>query len=172
MDFGALQCTPQSPGCASCPLADTCVAFAEGRVTALPVKSHKTKVTVRHFNYLYVRSGSYTFIKKRDTDDIWRDLYELPLVESPRAWDEAELLASDRLRAWVDCPETMTVRCLRREVKHVLSHQVIYATFYELTFPEGALPAFEGFLRVPIADLERYAVPRLVHQFLEKFVFA
>lgn len=172
MDFGALQCTPQSPGCASCPLAGTCVAFAEGRVTALPVKSHKTKVTVRHFNYLYVRSGSYTFIKKRDTDDIWRDLYELPLVESPRAWDEAELLASDRLRAWVDCPETMTVRCLRREVKHVLSHQVIYATFYELTFPEGALPAFEGFLRVPIADLERYAVPRLVHQFLEKFVFA
>ena len=65
-----------------------------------------------------------------------------PWSRVPRAWDEAELLASDRLRAWVDCPETMTVRCLRREVKHVLSHQVIYATFYELTFPEGGIAGF------------------------------
>lgn len=172
MDFGALQCTPQSPDCSACPLADTCVAFAEGRVAALPVKSHKTKVSIRYFNYLYVRIGADTLLKKREGDDIWRDLYELPLVESPREWSEAELLASDCLRAWVDCPEVMTVRCLRRGVKHVLSHRVIYATFYELTFPEDASPSFPGFLRVPLEELERYAVPRLVHQFFEKYVFA
>ncbi|MBR5689538.1 MAG: A/G-specific adenine glycosylase, partial [Prevotella sp.] len=32
MDFGAVQCTPQSPRCLLCPLAETCVARREGRV--------------------------------------------------------------------------------------------------------------------------------------------
>ncbi len=172
MDFGALQCTPQSPDCLHCPLADTCVALSEGRVAALPVKSHKAKVTVRHFNYLYVRVGSDTFIRKREDDDIWKNLYELPLVESPQEWSEAELLASEQLHAWVGCREAMTIRCLRRQVKHVLSHRVIYATFYELTLQEDAAPLFPGFLRIPLEELEHYAVPRLLHQFFEHFVFS
>ena len=38
MDFGALQCTPASPDCLFCPLADSCLALAKGKVDALPVK--------------------------------------------------------------------------------------------------------------------------------------
>jgi len=38
MDFGALQCTPQSPHCATCPLQPTCDAFRTGRTAQLPVK--------------------------------------------------------------------------------------------------------------------------------------
>ena len=38
MDFGAIQCTPQSPRCELCPLAESCVALREGRVDELPVK--------------------------------------------------------------------------------------------------------------------------------------
>ena len=41
MDFGALQCTPSSPHCHTCPLVVSCVAFREGRVGALPVKLRK-----------------------------------------------------------------------------------------------------------------------------------
>ena len=171
MDFGALQCTPQSPDCFSCPLAGSCVARSEGRVASLPVKSHKTKVTARYFNYVYARAGADTFLNKREADDIWKNLYELPLVESPRPWNETDLLASGQFRAWLGGQEEGAVCCLRQQVKHVLSHQVIYATFYELVLPEGA-EAFSGFLRVPLAELEQYAVPRLVHQFFEKFVFA
>ena len=38
MDFGAIQCTPQSPHCDSCPLMESCIAFRERRVAQLPVK--------------------------------------------------------------------------------------------------------------------------------------
>ena len=38
MDFGAIQCTPQSPRCQTCPLAETCDALQTGRVELLPVK--------------------------------------------------------------------------------------------------------------------------------------
>ena len=41
MDFGATQCTPNSPHCSACPLCETCVAFREQRINELPVKSKK-----------------------------------------------------------------------------------------------------------------------------------
>ena len=62
MDFGALQCTPVAPDCLFCPLNDSCVARLKGIAGSLPVKQHKTKVTDRYFNYIYVRMGAYTFI--------------------------------------------------------------------------------------------------------------
>ena len=91
MDFGALQCLPQSPDCSTCPLEVSCVARKEGCVDKLPVKSHRTKVLPRYFNYIYVRAGAFTFIHKRTDDDIWKNLYELPLVESDTPWTEEEL---------------------------------------------------------------------------------
>lgn len=53
MDFGATQCTPASPDCAMCPLAETCAARAAGRVADLPVKQGRTRVQERHLVYIY-----------------------------------------------------------------------------------------------------------------------
>ncbi len=37
MDFGAIQCTPQSPNCMFCPLADSCSALSKkGRLCNFP----------------------------------------------------------------------------------------------------------------------------------------
>ena len=79
MDFGALQCTPQNPDCAACPLLSTCNAYKTGRVDLLPVKKPATAVQERRFNYIYVRCNGYTAIRKRGKGDIWQGLYE-PLV--------------------------------------------------------------------------------------------
>ena len=48
MDFGAIQCTPQSPHCSDCPLMESCVALRSGRVGELPVKQKTLKVRERH----------------------------------------------------------------------------------------------------------------------------
>ena len=55
MDFGAIQCTPQSPRCLLCPLQETCVALREGRVEGLPVKLKKLQVKTRRLTYFYIR---------------------------------------------------------------------------------------------------------------------
>ena len=55
MDFGALQCTPVSPACLLCPLADGCAALATGQVDRLPVRQKAPEVPVRRFDYIYVR---------------------------------------------------------------------------------------------------------------------
>ena len=49
MDFGATVCTPVSPQCLLCPLADRCQAHLHGRVENFPVKQQKTKVASRYF---------------------------------------------------------------------------------------------------------------------------
>jgi len=43
MDFGALQCMPASPDCLFCPLADSCLALAQGKVDVLPVSSTRRR---------------------------------------------------------------------------------------------------------------------------------
>lgn len=81
MDFGATQCTPQSPDCDTCPLQETCAAFREGRIGELPVKRRTLKVKERHLIYVYVRCNGYTAIHRRPAGDIWQGLYEPLCVE-------------------------------------------------------------------------------------------
>lgn len=169
MDFGAIQCTPQSPNCMFCPLADGCSALAEGLVMQLPVKQHKTKISNRYFNYIYVRMGAYILIHKRISNDIWKNLFELPLIETEKELSEEEFMASPQLRALFEVGEVPVVRSVLRNVKHVLSHRVIYTNFYEVDLPENSA-SFAAYQRVRREDLEQYAVPRLIHAFLEKYV--
>ena len=169
MDFGAVQCTPQAPDCLFCPLAAGCQARARGQVQQLPVKQHKTKTTNRYFNYIYVRMGAYTLLQKRTEDDIWKNLFELPLLETERDWSVEEFLASPQLHSLLAEGESPVFRPLQRGVRHVLSHRVLYANFYEALLPEGSA-SFPGCLRVRVDDLENYAVPRLVQAFLEKYL--
>lgn len=169
MDFGAIQCTPQSPDCMFCPLAESCAALSKGLVMQLPVKRHKTKTSDRYFNYIYVRMGACTFIHKRTGEDIWKNLFELPLVETDRDLPEEEFLASASFRALFAEGETPVVRSILRNVRHVLSHRVIHTNFYEVTLPENSR-SFSGYQCIAAEDLERYPVSRLVHAFLEKYV--
>ena len=166
MDFGAIQCTPQSPDCLFCPLAGSCSALSKGLVAKLPVKQHKTKTTNRYFNYIYVRAGAYTFINKRTGNDIWKNLFELPLIETPTALSEEDFLTLPEFRALFVPGKVPVVRSVCREVKHVLSHRVIYANLYEVTLSEN-LTSFSDFLKIRVEDLEQYAVSKLVQDLLQ-----
>lgn len=169
MDFGALQCTPVAPDCLFCPLNDSCVARLKGIAGSLPVKQHKNKVTNRYFNYIYVRMGACTFIHKRTADDIWKNLFELPLVETDINLSEEEFLSSASFRSLIAEGEVPEVRLVFRNVKHVLSHRVIYANFYEVVLPENSR-SFSEYQCIRMEDLEQYPVSRLVHAFLEKYL--
>lgn len=145
MDFGALQCTPSSPHCHTCPLVESCVAFREGRVGELPVKLRKLSVKTRHLIYIYIRCNGCVALHRRGAGDIWQGLWEPYLVE-----DEP-------------LPATFDGRLslLRKGVRHVLTHRILMADFYLLECDsQPALP--EGYLWVPESDIDHYGVPRLV----------
>ena len=120
MDFGAIQCTPQSPKCDACPLMESCSAFRTGRIQELPVKLKTLKIRERHLIYIYLRCQGQTAIHRRGAGDIWQGLYE------PWLTDEV--------------PNGAVL--LRQNVKHVLTHRVLYADFYLLEVSEKpSLPA-------------------------------
>ena len=171
MDFGALQCTPASPDCLSCPLAETCVALAQGRVEALPVKQHKTKVTDRFFNYIYVRTGVHTYIRKRTGNDIWKNLYEPLLVETDKDLtgnDEALYRklqgVFEKCEGEFSLSEGVFFRPVKLGVRHVLSHRIIHANFYECVLPVESV-SIPGYQQVAEEDLHKFAVSNLVYQF-------
>ena len=164
MDFGALQCTPASPDCLFCPLADSCLALAQGRVDTLPVKQHKTKVTHRFFNYIYVRTGGYTFIRKRTGNDIWKNLYEPLLIETDTDFSENEAAFEQKLLDVLGETPKCFLKPVKMGVKHVLSHRVIHANFYELHLPDD-FGSLEGYQKVPEEDLHKFAVSNLVYHF-------
>ena len=144
MDFGAIQCTPKSPRCLICPLQLTCIALREGKVEQLPAKLRTLKIKERHLIYTYIRCQGYTAIRRRPAGDIWQGLYEPLLTDEP-------------------LPGAVL---LRQNLKHVLTHRVLYADFYLLeTAERPALPA--DYIWIPEADINNYAVPRLVELLLE-----
>lgn len=162
MDFGATVCTPAAPQCLVCPLAAVCRALADGRVEQLPVKAQKTKISNRYFHYIYVKQGENTWLHKRGAGDVWQNLYEPPLVETKTA--DGDYGAAPAYRRWFG-----RKRALLRvaPVKHVLSHRVIYADLSEITLPPSA-PVPEDFMAIPVRELKKYAVSRLVQKLLEK----
>lgn len=165
MEFGALQCTPSAPACLFCPFADSCFALHHGTVDVLPVKRHRTKVSNRYFNYLFVRMGNETFIHKRTIDDIWKNLYELPLIETDKDLPEEEFYASADLQTLFDKHDKPSFRLVKRGIKHVLSHRVIHTNFYEVVLPPES-NSFREYQRIKISNLHKFAVSRLINQFL------
>ncbi|MBR3632431.1 MAG: A/G-specific adenine glycosylase [Elusimicrobiaceae bacterium] len=162
MDFGATCCTPQAPQCGSCPMRKFCVACEKNLQDKLPVKTQKTKISTRYFHYIYVEQGKFTWLHKRGAGDVWQNLYELPLLETPT--EKLDVSAEKQLKKWFGAAQVMPAG---KPVKHVLSHRIIYAHIYKVVLPPTRKVPTE-FLRVPIKNLPKYAISRLVQKLLEK----
>lgn len=167
MEFGALQCVPQNPDCETCPLKERCAAYASGSVQCYPVKQNKTKTRPRYFHYLYIIYNGKTWLSRRGKKDIWEGLYEFPLIETAQPADFGGLQQTEDFRRLFDGAGRLNVSVDIPEIKHVLSHQILHAAFYRVEI-ENVNEALRSYLAVPLEDIERYAVPRLIHIYLEK----
>lgn len=167
MELGALQCVPQNPDCESCPLRGRCMAYAAHRVQAYPVKRNKVKTRDRYFHYLYIIYKGKTWLSRREGKDIWKGLYEFPLIETDEAVDFARLQQTDSFRQLFEGAGRLDVSVGLSNVKHVLSHQILHATFYRIEI-EKESEALQAFLRIGIGEVGEYAVPRLIQIYLEK----
>ena len=125
---------------------ETCVAFRSNLVSDLPVKQKTLKVRERHLIYIYIRYNGQTAIHRRGPGDIWQGLYEPWLVDTVPAG----------------------AVLIKQNVKHVLTHRILLADFYLLEVSEKpSLPP--DYIWIPEADLDSYAVPRLIEKFLQDF---
>lgn len=186
MDFGAIQCTPQSPKCLLCPLAETCEAMRTNRVAELPVKQKTMKVKTRHLSFIYIRCKGETAIHRRGEGDIWQGLWEpfnaSDIAEACASPSSAQASLSStkfstsltkfssfkkELAADLHLSNVDALQLLAQDVKHVLTHRILLADFYLLeTDAHPQLP--DDYIWIKEEEIEDYGIPRLIELLLEK----
>lgn len=162
MEMGAMVCKPENPACGQCPARLYCLAYKKGTVDLLPLKPRRTKPGTRYFNYLYIRDKGHFYLEKREGNDIWKNLYQLPLVESDREIDSGTLKNS--LAGIVEAGEVQVTK--KYALRHQLTHQTIEASFWELEVKGSPAFSRNGFKAVTLKNYTKYPVPVLIDKFL------
>ena len=118
MELGATVCTPRSPSCERCPIANSCRALRENRVAQLPVLSEKKAPVARRVQAVVAIRGAgpaksgAVLLARRRPELLFGGLWEPPSIEG-----SAKMRRT--LTAWL--PVGKLVRA--GAVEHVLSHR-------------------------------------------------
>ncbi|MEL6924115.1 MAG: NUDIX domain-containing protein [Bacteroidota bacterium] len=142
-----------------------CYAFRQNKVQQLPVKSKKISKRRRYFNFLLFNCGPHLLIEKRVAKDIWKNLYQFPLIETTQLLENQDDLLQQNFS---ELP-LEAARLIRksRPFRQLLTHQEIIATFWELDLSE--LPSRENnsYLKVLRENLSKFAFPKVIDLYLK-----
>lgn len=167
MEFGALYCTPSKPDCTNCILKENCFAHNENLVPQLPVRTARIGLKQRYFNYLVIRyknkGRQEIYFRRRNAEDIWKNLYDFPLIES------GSFLKNEKLLEKVKDLAGHEISFLKktREFQHLLTHRKIRASFFIFDLSKK-LDLYEDCIWVNHSKLRELPVPRLIEKFLQE----
>ena len=166
MEFGALHCTPKNPNCLLCTLQAQCLAFAHQTVMQRPVKLPKVKVTTRHFNYLVIRINDSVYLHKRSDNDIWKNLYDFPCIESQKSMTIEEIIASNDFIQLIES-KPFTIIKTSPTLTHKLTHRTILAQFIEIKLEQKLLQIqTKDLFLARETELGSFPIPRLIDLYL------
>jgi A/G-specific adenine glycosylase len=164
MDFGATICKPQ-PECAHCFFTKHCKAFLMNKQALLPVKSKKTKIKERFFNYIILKCKEEYAIRQRSGKDIWQNLYEFLLMETEKRVPQKKLLAGLEKSHGLTASNVLSFLLLK-EAAQKLSHQTIYFSFYVMDVKDKY--ANESFIWIKKTSFSIYPFPKTLLEFIKK----
>ncbi len=170
MDFGSLQCTPQ-PKCDACPFADECVALKTGRVAMLPVKAAKAKPKDRWFYYFDLRwhdadGHEYTLVQQREGKDIWRGLFQFPLMECDGELDDQQLQKSAARFLEENFHLSPSRYTVSSPMVHQLTHRTIHARFLKAELAGKVEQIPNNMCVIATDEIKNIPVSRLIDRYL------
>jgi A/G-specific adenine glycosylase len=163
MEFGAMLCKPKNPACGICPVRLGCFAFINNATTALPVKLITLKVKERFFNYFLITDGDSLLMNKRGEKDIWANMYDLPLVETPFLVPESGLPALPEVHNFFG--SDVKIVDISPVYRHILTHQRLYVRFIKIEKCNGKLK--QEWFYTKVENLENLALPKIVFIFIK-----
>jgi A/G-specific adenine glycosylase len=111
-----------------------------------------------------IESKDSLLLEKRTGNDIWKNLHQFPLIESEKELSDLEIL--NLKIPFLKC-EIINIKSVSPSVKHVLTHQTIYARFIQIETETDCLNR-TNFIRVNKKDIYKFAVPKLLEQYFKK----
>jgi A/G-specific adenine glycosylase len=170
MNFGAMVCKPLRPDCHVCIFGKRCYALAHEQVFHLPVKQKKKPVRIRWFNYLVVENKGSFIIEKRKGDDIWKGLYQFPLVEATNAStiDNIEKTLKEKNIFPVG---KAVIKEVSSPVEHKLTHQTIITRFIKVQLSVKDNTMINGWLCVKKNGLKKFSFPKVIDNYLKNCLY-
>lgn len=166
MDFGSMVCTPSQPKCTECLLQDYCMAYAQNRVNYFPVNNRKVVIKKRYFHYFHIVHGNSTFLQKRNKADIWKNMYEFPLIETLTSMDFRQLEQTEEFRTFFFGIPPLSIDHLLT-LKHQLTHQIIHTRFYRIIIPDDyPFTTPPDTIRINKELLSDYPISRLTDKYI------
>lgn len=155
MDLGATVCTPKKALCEECPFMQDCLSFQAGKVYDYPVKTKKTKVSDEILHYYYIEKDGSFLIKKRGTEGIWKNLFDLPQLLNEK--EEYNII-------------------YRKEIKHKLSHRNLTLVIDVVDIRDERmfkdLVSINNALVMTKEELSKYSFPKPIDSFLHQYLNA
>jgi len=166
MEFGALYCTPKNPLCEECIFKSSCIARKNNLQGVLPLKNRIKKIRKRYFYYYVIQKGKSFMMKKREEKDIWHGLYDFYLVEKKRSYNPIKILEEDALlkKLAVHDPPEGSIQ-VSDIYKHVLSHQIIFSRFIQITTSTKTVNG-SGLKLFSLKKISHLPKPVLISRFL------
>lgn len=166
MDFGSLICKPKNPKCENCPFNNSCIAYKTNSIELYPLKNKKVIKQKRYFNYLVLISGNKIMIEKRTGKDIWKNLYQFPLIESDKIYTLDQLKNNSVYKNMIIHSVTKTT--ISEIYAQQLTHRSIKSRFFiiecnnlkDVHIPEAAF--------IHLKDLKNYSFPGTIRNFLKR----
>lgn len=166
MDFGAVVCKPVAPLCSACFFSKHCVAFTNNMIAALPVKKKKITIKQRWFYYFEMEYRNEVVIVQRTGKDIWKDLYEFPLIEANKEMKEKNILKQLALTEWLN-DDDYEIKGMTPMFRQQLSHQLISGQFISVKL-RRKVKLQQGWRWTTKARLKSFAFPQFINQYLKQ----
>lgn len=173
MELGALVCTPKSPACNTCPVAFACEALKRNQIESFPVKIPKKTPTIRHLNYLVIsfkkEKKEFILMRKRIGNDIWKNMYDFPCLETANASDTTEILESC-VNSGLFGGFPFVVKHVSEEYIHQLSHRRLLARFIRIEV-KGELELHDNITPVRKDQISELPLPRLIDRYIANSLY-
>ena len=161
MDLGATVCTRARPGCAVCPIGDTCVALREQMIDTLPTPRPPKQRRIRYASVLVIEDANgAVLLEPRPPVGIWGGLLSLPELERDATHESIVAAINSRYGLHVTVHEALG------NIRHEFTHYtyVMQPVRVQVTGTSGV--ANETLRAVSAEELESAPLPAPIRRLL------
>lgn len=172
MELGALVCTPKQAKCETCPVRDHCSAYAENRVSELPVKINKLKRTEHIAPVALIYFDEEILLLKKNEPGLLSGLWGFPTVEMKNGptLEDSSLEEIAALRQWalehLDL-ELSEMAELTSTAKHVFTHKTWHMRLWKFTAKGRVETELPEIAWVKPKELKTYALSTAMKKLLK-----
>ena len=129
------------------------------------VKEKKITIKQRWFYYIVMEFKNEVAIVQRTGKDIWKDLFEFPLIEVTKEMNEKNIIKQLNMKEWFATAD-YTIENISPLFKQQLSHQSISGKFITIKL-KRKIKLKSDWRLVTKERLKNFAFPQFINQYLK-----